>query len=493
MESHLHPRGLLRRRRPRRADGARGGLAVHPAQAAARPAPDAAARRQRRSASTTHAAPGVSRCTVPASAPRPAGRSGLVPTRPGQRPRLGRPPSRSTCRRPGRDRGRRADRDPHRRWARATPPPGHLLMRVGAFSKATVVVRLRGLGDAGRERRDRRRRRRLAHRGLAAGLGRRRRSPLEPARHVGRDAAASTSRSPSAATWCATPTRRVRRPGRLGRAARALLRRRRPAHRAPALRRPHRAADAEQRGLQGRAPGRGGARGVDRQRADPQGRRGHRDLRGATATSCSPTAARPTRCPTSRSRPARSQGAGHASATGRFDDDQLFYLRSRGIDEIEARRLVVHGFFADLIRKIDVPALRGPADRDAWRRELATTGACRSGRLMSFETRLRARRPGRRRRTAVVHRAVRRSRWLADGEEFFAVNDLCSHATVALSRGRGRRLHDRVLAARLEVRPAHRQATVLPATEPVATFPVEVDDGAVFVDTHRTLNGVTPG
>jgi Fe-S cluster assembly protein SufD len=50
-------------------------------------------------------------------------------------------------------------------------------------------------------------------------------------------------------------------------------------------------------------------------------------------------------------------GAGHASATGRFDDEQLFYLRSRGIDEAEARRLVVHGFFADIIRKIGVPAI----------------------------------------------------------------------------------------------------------------------------------------
>lgn len=50
-------------------------------------------------------------------------------------------------------------------------------------------------------------------------------------------------------------------------------------------------------------------------------------------------------------------GAGHASATGRFDDNQLFYLRSRGIEESEARRLVVHGFFNDLIRKLDVPQL----------------------------------------------------------------------------------------------------------------------------------------
>ena len=51
------------------------------------------------------------------------------------------------------------------------------------------------------------------------------------------------------------------------------------------------------------------------------------------------------------------KGAGHASATGRFDDQQLFYLQSRGITEDEARRLVVHGFFADIVRRIGVPAV----------------------------------------------------------------------------------------------------------------------------------------
>jgi len=45
-------------------------------------------------------------------------------------------------------------------------------------------------------------------------------------------------------------------------------------------------------------------------------------------------------------------GAGHASATGRFDDEQLFYLRSRGIDADSARRLVVHGFFAEIVGRI---------------------------------------------------------------------------------------------------------------------------------------------
>ena len=51
------------------------------------------------------------------------------------------------------------------------------------------------------------------------------------------------------------------------------------------------------------------------------------------------------------------EGAGHASTTGRFDDEHLFYLMSRGIDEDTARRLVVRGFFAELIKQIGVPSI----------------------------------------------------------------------------------------------------------------------------------------
>ncbi|MGY2081742.1 Fe-S cluster assembly protein SufD [Modestobacter sp. SYSU DS0657] len=51
-------------------------------------------------------------------------------------------------------------------------------------------------------------------------------------------------------------------------------------------------------------------------------------------------------------------GAGHASATGRFDDEQLFYLCSRGIDAETARRLVVRGFFADVVQQIGLPELQ---------------------------------------------------------------------------------------------------------------------------------------
>ncbi len=45
-------------------------------------------------------------------------------------------------------------------------------------------------------------------------------------------------------------------------------------------------------------------------------------------------------------------GAGHASTTGRFDDEQLFYLSSRGIPAEIARRLVIRGFFAEIVGKI---------------------------------------------------------------------------------------------------------------------------------------------
>jgi Fe-S cluster assembly protein SufD len=48
------------------------------------------------------------------------------------------------------------------------------------------------------------------------------------------------------------------------------------------------------------------------------------------------------------------EGAGHASSTGRFDDEQLFYLMARGIPESEARRLVVRGFLNEIIQKIGI-------------------------------------------------------------------------------------------------------------------------------------------
>jgi Fe-S cluster assembly protein SufD len=50
-------------------------------------------------------------------------------------------------------------------------------------------------------------------------------------------------------------------------------------------------------------------------------------------------------------------GAGHASTSGRLDDEHTFYLQARGIPYEEARRLVIRGFFGELISKIGVPEL----------------------------------------------------------------------------------------------------------------------------------------
>ena len=51
-------------------------------------------------------------------------------------------------------------------------------------------------------------------------------------------------------------------------------------------------------------------------------------------------------------------GAGHAATVGRFDEEQLFYLLSRGIPELAARRLVVRGFFSEVINLIPVESVR---------------------------------------------------------------------------------------------------------------------------------------
>ncbi len=50
--------------------------------------------------------------------------------------------------------------------------------------------------------------------------------------------------------------------------------------------------------------------------------------------------------------------AGHASTSGRLEDQHLFYLMARGIPLSEARRLVIRGFFGELIGEIEVPEVR---------------------------------------------------------------------------------------------------------------------------------------
>jgi len=68
------------------------------------------------------------------------------------------------------------------------------------------------------------------------------------------------------------------------------------------------------------------------------------------------------------------EGAGHAAATGRFDEQQLFYLMSRGIDANTARSMVVHAFFAQLINQIGTGPLQARLTRLAESKLLALAG-----------------------------------------------------------------------------------------------------------------------
>jgi len=79
-----------------------------------------------------------------------------------------------------------------------------------------------------------------------------------------------------------------------------------------------------------------------------------------------------------------------------------------------------------------------------------------------------------------------------DGEEFFAVQNLCSHAEVALSEGEVAdcQIECWLHGSRFDLRTG--KPTGLPATEPVSVFPVEVRADGVYVDASQTLNGVHP-
>jgi len=83
---------------------------------------------------------------------------------------------------------------------------------------------------------------------------------------------------------------------------------------------------------------------------------------------------------------------------------------------------------------------------------------------------------------AVVH---------ADDDNFYAVRDECSHASVALSEGEidGCTLECWLHGSRFDLRTG--EPTGLPATEPVAIFPVEIRDGDIYVSTTPS-NGVQP-
>ncbi|MCW2781473.1 MAG: 2Fe-2S ferredoxin [Marmoricola sp.] len=79
-----------------------------------------------------------------------------------------------------------------------------------------------------------------------------------------------------------------------------------------------------------------------------------------------------------------------------------------------------------------------------------------------------------------------------NGDEFFAIQDLCSHAAVRLSEGEVEdcQIECFLHGSRFDLRTG--KPTSFPATEPVALFPIEVRGDDVYVDVTTSLNGVEP-
>ena len=183
-------------------------------------------------------------------------------------------------------------------------------------------------------------------------------------------------------------------------------------------------------------------------------------------------------------------GAGHASATGRFDDLQLFYLQSRGIEAEEARRLVVRGFLADVVDRITVQALHDRLMASIDARLGAATGiggGAANAVSAAVSTRLCALAD----LTADVPLRVELAEMdvavVRVGEEIFAIEDVCSHAEVPLSEGEvdGCTIECEMHGSRFDLRTG--KPTGPPASQPVPVFATSVLDGAVYADLESPI------
>ena len=202
-------------------------------------------------------------------------------------------------------------------------------------------------------------------------------------------------------------------------------------------------------------------------------------------------------------------GAGHASATGRFDDEQLFYLQARGIPETEARRLVVRGFFNELIQRIGVPDVQERLVA-AIESELASSMA---GIAPGVDAEARAPIPARGRgdRNVGRHHLGRHvgqvAARLSELPDVGAVRMVVAGVPVAVVRARTATVHAigdtartprsrcptaRSTTARIECwlhgsRFDLRTGppTALPAIRPVPVYPVRIDGDDVFVDVTK--------
>ncbi len=190
--------------------------------------------------------------------------------------------------------------------------------------------------------------------------------------------------------------------------------------------------------------------------------------------------------------------AGHASATGRFDDDQLFYLQSRGIPELVARQLVVRGFFAEVLARI--PSVE-------WKDLVLGRISERLGMAPVDDEDGEDSMSDRSRRSACVGDISPRSakRYVVGGraiavvrsdEGIFAIDDRCSHADVSLSEGEvdGCSIECWLHGSAFDLRTGVPLS--LPAITPVPTFAIRLvgdgDSATIEIDPTPVLRTSQP-
>jgi Fe-S cluster assembly protein SufD len=59
---------------------------------------------------------------------------------------------------------------------------------------------------------------------------------------------------------------------------------------------------------------------------------------------------------------------GHASSVGPLEEDHLYYLQSRGLSKDRAERLLIKGFFQEVIDRLPIEGLEGPVSEEVFRR-----------------------------------------------------------------------------------------------------------------------------
>ena len=170
----------------------------------------------------------------------------------------------------------------------------------------------------------------------------------------------------------------------------------------------------------------------------------------------------------------------HASTVGPIDAEQRFYLESRGVPPDRAEELIVNGFFSEVLERLPVKAMIEPL-RGARRRQAGAEGCgmtlerlCTVQDLPSGQARLFVLGDT----PICVVRIV---------DRIFAIGDTCSHANISLSEGE-------VLVDDCEIECWKHGSSfsletgeplTLPATQPVPTYPIRIDDGDVYVEVDQ--------